>query len=180
MVVNQARWPIHGALSWNGIQQRCFNDLPPGQSHDFVVGLGWHDLTIVPGTEKNRFSAGKNNQINWGRLAMQALTLATPGSGGLRLLAPTTGTNSLWQLGVGPGGQNTGDLKIDASNITLHPVQVTGLYAPDGYTVTISGNEVSGTYDEAENTFRITTVSPLKLHWENRNSHSKGDSTARS
>jgi hypothetical protein len=104
MVVNKANIPLHGALSWNNIQQQYFNDLAVGQSYSFVIGLGWHDLPV----------------------------------------------------------------EYSDADIRAHHVQVEELNTPYGYTVTMSGNVVIGTFDDASNTIPITKITPLVLHWYDR------------
>jgi hypothetical protein len=57
---------------------------------------------------------------------------------------------------------------------------VGGLCNPDGYYLKLKGAEVVGAYDPGKNTFTVTKITPLKVHWENGNSHSGGEETAES
>ncbi|HET6942974.1 MAG TPA: hypothetical protein VFH89_12500 [Sphingomicrobium sp.] len=178
MVINNSAWPLHGALSWAGIQQQCFNNLSKnGNTHDFVVGAGWHDLTIVPGTKLNKYDENKNNSAaSIGNFMFKVLSLANPAPLGLMIAIQPSITGDMLQLELDPNGKGSGDIEIRLANsdIQLKPVTVTGLYASDGYNVTVSGGEVLGTYDKAANVYTITKVNPLALNWENRTSHTKG------
>jgi hypothetical protein len=173
-VTNKTTWPLHGVLSWNGVQQQFFNDLKKGSSHEFEVGGGWHDLTVLIGTAENRFDANKSNQVDIRRLLLQALTIVTGSVLASVVLIPKQLNKGIWTLSTGPAGPGTGDFKLKGLDIRLNPVTVTGLYAPDGYDVSITGGEVEGVYDESSSVFTINKVVPLSLNWENRVSHTKG------
>lgn len=173
MVVNKTRLPLHGALSWAGIQQQCFNDLQPGASHDFVVGLGWHDLTVVVGGKDNRFDEANNNKIDFGRLALDVVRLVVLMGGPVGIAFPF-GNPNLSKLSLAAGQPQPGGVKLAGLPLEFRPVQVTELYAPDGYTIDVNGGDVDGVYDEALHTFTITKVTPLALEWRNRNTSNSG------
>ena len=183
MIVNKSAWPIHGALSWLTIQQQCFNDLSKrGASHDFPVGLGWHDLTIVPGASTNKFDPAKNNSaVAILGVVFRLMSIANPGPLGLSVMVQPSTVTDQWTLGVEPAGKGSGEkpVSIQGKPLELHPVKVERLYAPHGYTVTVTGGDIHGTYDKASNVYTVTSVDPLRLHWENRTTGSKGDEVAR-
>lgn len=163
MVKNNSTFPVHAALSWDGIQQQCHNDIPPGSSRDFVVGLGWHDLTVLTATPQNRFDPKRNNDLT--RLLQQAVVVFGVGA----LLA----TADTFALGVLPPGKSRGEVTVDQDSlrsIKLHPVTATRLYAPDAWTVTVTGNKVDAAYDAQTDQVKINSISPLQLACYNRDS----------
>lgn len=180
MVVNKSAWPIHSALSWGGIQQQCSNNLARGASHDYVVNLGWHDLTVVVGTPDNKFDPNKNNNI--GDIAMfiaNIAMLALSPVGAVRLFASqVSGDNFVLSMAttVKDGSKVA---KISGKQIRLSPVRESELYAPYGYTVTISGGDVLGTFDHDTATFTVTDVKPLRLRWSNRSNGNSGEVVGR-
>jgi hypothetical protein len=184
-VINNAQTLIHGALSWNSIQQQCFNDLAVGSTHQFNVGQGWHDLTILMGSKEHKFNENDNNKINIGRLLLQGLTIAVPGAGialwGITMsVDPIAGTDLL-RIGTRPTGAKEQDwnVKITAApNVKVFPVVVTQLFAPHGYDITITGGEMTAKRDKAANTLLVTEVKPLHLHWKNTTNGNSGDVVA--
>lgn len=162
-VYNNSKLPIHGALSWAGTQQQAFNALPPEKDHSFQVGGGWHDLTIVVGGAKNQFDTNRNNQINWESLLRY--------SAAVNFFLPPQ-LIGLDRLGV------SGAVDVDWGDFKIPPVQVTQLYAPDSYTIDITGGEILGTYNKATKVYKVTYVQPLYLSWHNRQSNATGGNKA--
>ena len=181
MVVNRSHFPIHGALSWGTMQTDCFNNLPPGASHDFVVGLGWTDLTIVTARKdgSNQFDPAQNGDPTrlFKLAAVVAAGIAGPGgvlaAGGL-LLSKDDAVR-LGALGALPPDAAYGDVTIKAANIQIHPAMATQLYCPDGWTVTVTGNEVKSTFDSVNNVLTINSITPLHLFCGNRNGNPNRD-----
>ncbi len=180
MVVNKSAWPIHGALSWANIQQQCFNSLAKGgSSHDFVVNLGWHDLTIVPGSESNKFDKARNNDLgDVGRFILNVVAFLNPALNASLAVSQLAGGKQMIDIGAPPPGAPK-VAKVTGKDIRIGPVQVRELYAPHGYTVTITGGQIEGTYDQATETFTITGAQPLKLRWVNRTTKTSGEVTGR-
>lgn len=178
MVVNKSAWPLHAALSWAGIQQQCANNIATGgNSHDFVVGLGAGDLTVVPGSKGNQFDPKNNNA--WkdiGKFLFDIASIINPLAAVSRLALYPDDTG-LFTLGVEPNGAGSGvkNVKLAGKALRISPVQVTELYYPDGYTVTVTGGQVTGDWDEGSETFTVTDVKPLSLNWKNRQSHTSGN-----
>jgi hypothetical protein len=165
-VKNQSSWPIHCLLTTAEVQRDCRNDVPKGGGYEEFEVSGWPgiDLTVLPATTANRFNRARNAY----NISMAEI-LSIPFNPLVVLaLAPT--------LNIPP--QMGQSLKIAGKPIVLKPVRITGMYGPDGYNTQISGGDVDGDYDENTNTFTVKNVKPLRLHWENRTSHTKGDVVA--
>jgi hypothetical protein len=184
-VMNRARLPIHGVLTWGGNQMQCFNDLSVGSDHEFHVGLGGTDIAIVVGSKGSKFDSKNNGNIDFSRLLLQGLAIgsfALGGPGGfvgIMMVAEEIGMD-LWRMDVKPSGAGEGgEITITAApGLKVFPVGETGLYCPDGYDVTITGGEMTGKFDKASKTFTVNQVKPLHLHWHNKTSGTSGDRDA--
>lgn len=177
-VINNAKVPIHGALSWFGIQQQCFNELQVGKDHVFEVGLGSHDLTIVVGSQDHKFNSNNNNSLK--QILLRGLVLTgTPIGLGIALAVDPIAGSDLFKLGVRPPGAVGDSITVkSAPNLKVFPVTEKGLYAPHGYDISITGGDLIGKYDKATKTFTITEVKPLRLHWENKYTNNSGETVA--
>jgi len=187
MIVNRSHFPIHGALSWGTMQTQCKNDLAPGASYDFVVGVGWTDLTVVTARKdgSNRFDPAHNNDPT--RLFKLAGVVAAGivgaiGGGGpagaaamTNLLLSKEDIARFSALGALPADAARGTVTLKAANIQMNPAMAIELYCPDGWTVIVSGNEVKSSFDSATSVLTIDSISPLYLHCENRNGNPNKD-----
>ena len=192
-VTNKTNFVLHGALSWAGNQDWCFNDLAQGASVPTnKFNLGWKDLTVVLGMAGNRFDPKRDGERDFGKMVLHGASLLATGlgPGGLLLGPRRGGTGSepavgytslipmpmapkIWSLVPGPSGAGTGNFKLAKAPFIVEPVSVGGLFVSDGYDIEITGCEFHGTFNSREE-FVITEVVPLSLKWKNLTSHNEG------
>jgi hypothetical protein len=179
-VTNKTKFPIHGAITWGGTQQWCFNNLQPGarvETDEF--SLGWKDLTVIFGTKENEFNPGNNTTIDFKRLAMQALILSPLlfGNPVSLLTVAKPGDQNLFNLVAGPKGAGSGNFKLAKADFKVNPVTRVGLYAPLGNDFVVEGCEFEGKFNSNDE-FVISKIVPLTLKWTDRTNHESGSATA--
>lgn len=192
-VTNGTKFPVHGAIAWDGMQQWCFNSLQPGaRAETDEFSLGWKDLIVVFGSPDNRFDPERNGRIDFGRLALQSVSaLLSLGSAGLAGLGPAgagvgrgatggfaalqvPGNPNLWNLTPAPAG--TGKYTVKNAPFVINPVTLTGLYVPYGNDFRVGGCEFNGYFNDQDE-FSVTSVVPLSISGTNRTNSNQSSAT---
>jgi hypothetical protein len=184
---------IHCAISWGGIQQDYRNDIGPngGYAEYELNDWGDHDLTIIWGTNENRFKSENNNKLDFRKLLALVMCINNPSAQMTQALLGSA-------LKVRPGEFEPGDVKIVMSrppkvkpdgsvevplqtSVNVYPVLITGLHTLNGNDIVVTGGDLIGEYVKATKTYYIYGTEPLKAHWSNRLSNkSEADYVARS
>jgi hypothetical protein len=158
---------VHCVLTTGGVQRDCKNNIGPRGGYDeFNIDDGWPglDLTVIPGTKANQFDPSRNHTtLDLIGLIAAAGFVPYKAPAMLEEMVPKT---------------KLGSLNLKGAPIVLKAVQVSGLYAPDSYDTHVSGGDIVGDYDEETNSFTVSQVTPLRLHWSNRKSGTQGDEVA--
>lgn len=177
-IKNNTKLPIHAATEWDYIVQEFKNNIQPGDEIDLpAAGFGWQDLMVVPGFKANEISHDQDWSHALGFGVFIAGTLGT--IGGVALTIVTLGgaapllIASVAETAVSATALVT-DTALTIADFAVKPATVPGLWGPDGYSVVVSGGEVSGELNEADNKFTVTGVSPLVVKWTNKTSHTSG------
>ena len=177
-ITNNTKLPIHTATEWNHIVQEYKNGILPGETIDLpAAGFGWQDLMVVSGFDENKISHAQDwsHALGFGiviagalgTIGGTALTIATFG-GSTPLLVATVAATAASATAL------VADTAVTIADFVVRPATVPALWGPDGYTVVVSGGDVSGTLDEASGKFTVTGVSPLMVKWTNNTSHTTG------
>lgn len=177
-ITNNTKLPIHAATEWNHIVQEFNNNIEPGKTINLpAANFGWQDLMVVTGFKDNQISHAQDwsHALGFGIIIVgalgtvggTALTIATFG-GATPLLVATVAATAASATAL------VADTATTIADFTVHPATVPALWGHDGYTIVVSGGEVSGTFDEATGKFTVTAVSPLVVQWTNKTSHTTG------
>src|SRR3989344_597244 len=156
-ITNNTKLPIHAATEWNHIVQEYKNNILPGTTIDLpAANLGWQDLMVVSGFEENKVSHDQDwsSALSFGiviagalgTIAGTALTVITWGGSTPVLVATATVTAA----GI---ATTLADGAVMIADLVVHPATVPALWGADGYTIIVSGGEVSGTVDKASGKF---------------------------
>jgi hypothetical protein len=177
-ITNNTKLPIHAATEWNHIVQEYKNNIEPGKTIEIsAADFGWQDLMVITGFEENKISHAQDwsHALGFGivivgalgTIAGTALTIATFGGSTPLLVATAVATAASATALVA-------DTAVSIANFVVNPATVPSLWGPDGYTIVVSGGDVSGTLDSASGKFTVTGVSPLVVKWTNKTSHTSG------
>ena len=141
---------VHCALSWATFQQDFRNDIPPrgGYVEYELSDIGSHDLTIIMGTESNRFRAENNGKS-------------------LVLDLVFTVYKDIFLLQK-PDFQAAAAVKVvDGVQVKANPLVIPGIYTPHGNDIVVTGGDIQGHFAD-DGSYLITRIDPLRAHWSNR------------
>ncbi|OOZ39436.1 hypothetical protein BOW53_11525 [Solemya pervernicosa gill symbiont] len=180
-ITNNTKLPIHVATSWANIVQEFINDVEPGDTVNLpAAGFGWQDLSIVTGTPENKI----NHNNDWSAvLGLGGAVLGGLGTIAGVCLLPFSGGASTGIIAAGAAATGASVISLSAGTAVMigefqvHPVHITALWGPDGYTVNVDGGDIIGELNENKE-FVINDVKPIKAHWTNKTSGTKGTVTS--
>jgi|CXWJ01.1.fsa_nt_gi hypothetical protein len=178
-ITNNTFLPIHAATEWNHIVQEYKNYIQPGETASIpAANFGWQDLLIVPGFKSTEISHDQDwsAALGFGTLLAGAvatiasipLTIATWGGSTPILVA----SGSLFVAGL---TTMTTDIVLTINDFKVRPVTVEGLWGPHGYTMTMTGGEVTGDFSKDKQQFTVKSIAPMNCHWVNKTTNKSGD-----
>lgn len=177
-ITNNTKLPIHAATEWNHVVQEFKNNIQLGSTIDLPsANFGWQDLMIVTGFKDNEISHAQDwsKALGFGvvivgaigTVAGTALTIVTLG-GSTPLLVATVAATAASATAL------VADTAIRIADFIVNPATVPALWGPDGYTIVVTGGEISGNLDKTTGQFTVTGVSPLQVKWTNKTSGTTG------
>lgn len=186
-ITNNSRLPVHVQISWAGISEHYKNDLSPllptgerGYAEWDMGGAAAHDLTIVPASGTNQFTG--DNGTAAARWVVFGVGILTAIAGVVLLPFSLGGSAALVAAGITATVAGTAvtiaDVVLTGLELSMEPVTIRNLYAPDGYNIDIGGGAISYQEDDTDPAKIIVTgISPLTVHWVNNTTKNSGTET---
>jgi len=193
VISNDTNVPINVRISNAGITYFYVNKLEAGKvftvkfhvaKPDGQLGAIWYDIDAMYSTPENQIDPKKENAIQGSMIGATALGLLAAVVGiGLMLLpgGQIVGAAATASAATGIVGTvaTVGGLGVTIAHAVLHPAQLTEMYGPQHYNISVDGGMEIIMAPNDPTQFEVKDVRPIEMHWENTDRKTKGDVVGR-